>query len=79
MNSHKAQIVELTRTGKAAGCRVRIAKAQLLRKAGRLQDLADDYSTRGQEDLAAELAQSSRDLLVRASKVTLPDLPKWVA
>ena len=72
-----AEIAELTRDGKAHGCRVRLGKARILRTAVRLQRLADDYADRGQNDLAAELAQSARDQLVRASTITLPALPVW--
>lgn len=77
MNTTTAQIAELARDGKAYGCRVRIGKARILRKAVRLQRLADDYAGRGQATLAAELAQSSRDQLMRASRITLPALPRW--
>ena len=69
-----AEIAELTRTGRAAGCRVRLTKAQMLRKAMRLQKLADDYAAKDQDDIAAEIAQSSHDLLVRASNISLPPL-----
>lgn len=67
----RSQIAETATANR--GARVRRGKAACLRKALALHRLANDYRAKGQDALAAELDQSARDLLVKASKITIPE------